>query len=121
MSKKQKFHFKKGVFTNNRGGTLKFLNLYCEHCKIHILLYQKDGPGHLKRLYLDRIVAPDSFVGLEELDIKDIPRLVCQNCGRLIAIPDIYKEENRKVYSLLSYTFIPKIGKGEYPVEKENL
>jgi hypothetical protein len=33
-----------------RGGYSRLLEIHCEHCSHVIALYQKDGPGSLKRL-----------------------------------------------------------------------
>lgn len=110
---KQKFKFINDKYRKNRGGTSKFLNIYCEHCGSFLLLYQKDGPGPLKRIYLDRIMAPKKLFDLQNQ--QEISNLICQNCKRIIAIPSVYKEERRKVYLLLAYTIIKKTGKGVYP------
>lgn len=109
----QKFKFKTDKYRNSRGGSSKFLNIYCEHCGTHILLYQKDGPGPLKRMYLDRIVAPQRLTDLQSANI--VPNLLCRGCKRLIAIPSIYEKEKRRAYALLAYTIIKKSGAGLYP------
>ena len=103
------------MYTENRGSHSQFLNIYCENCGSHLLLYQKDGPGPLKRLYLDRIVAPEELSNVQKL--KEIPNLICQKCKRLIAITTIYKRENRRAYALLAYVVIKKRGKRIYPPE----
>lgn len=110
-----KFVFKRDEQRNVRGGYSRFANIYCQKCRTHLCLYQKDGPGPLKRIYLDRIFAPEKLTGLEEKAVKAISDLICAGCERVIAIPGIYKEENRKAYMLFSYSFIKKISKGEYP------
>lgn len=106
----EKFQLKNDSFRKSRGGYARFLNIYCEHCSEFLLLYQKDGSGPLKRLYLDRIFAPKELVGLQ--DTKKVENLVCKKCQKLIGIPGIYEKENRKVYLLLSYTFTKKLAKG---------
>ena len=35
--------------------TLRLLDISCAKCDTHLFYYQKDGPGMLKRMYLDRI------------------------------------------------------------------
>ncbi|OGY28605.1 MAG: hypothetical protein A3A61_04335 [Candidatus Woykebacteria bacterium RIFCSPLOWO2_01_FULL_43_14] len=112
----QKFKLKKDSFSDARGSYSRFLNIYCDHCGSHILLYQKDGPGPLKRLYQDRVFAPQNIVSPS----KPTP-LVCSACRSLIAIPAIYEKENRPAYLLLSYAFIKKVGTGEYPPKKAKL
>lgn len=118
----QTFTIKRDKFKKNRGEYSRFLNIYCDHCGEHILLYQKDGPGPLKRMYLDRIHAPTEIAVLQTTkNIKDIPNLICRKCKRPIGIPSVYEKENRKVYLLLSYSVIKKVGKGIYPPEFQRL
>ena len=38
-----------------RGGYSCLLSISCEECGAHICDYQKDGPGILRRMYLDII------------------------------------------------------------------
>ena len=79
-------------------------------------MYQKDGSGILKRLYLDRIFAPDKLARLQNIgSIKLINNLICENCKNLIVVPIIYEKENRKAFHLKQGSFIKKISKGEYP------
>lgn len=54
------------------------------------MVYQKDGPGILKRLYLDRIAFPNDFNGKREL--------VCKKCKTVLGVPMNYKKENRAAY-----------------------
>lgn len=113
---RNEFKFKKDQYRNSRGGYSKFINLYCDHCGEHILLYQKDGPGPLKRMYLDRIFAPKQLADWQNTkNVKDVPQLTCDRCHRLIAIPAIYEKEDRSALLLLSCSFIKKITKGIYP------
>lgn len=97
------FTLKHDVYRKSRGGYSRFLVISCSHCDEALLLYQKDGPGHLKRLYVDRIHAPK---------IDGTKNLVCKKCKRLIAIPGIYEKENRPVFFLLSYAFTKKVSTG---------
>ncbi len=46
---------KKDKFRRDRGGSSRFLTIICTICKSILAQYQKDGPGELKRMYLDRI------------------------------------------------------------------
>ena len=108
-----RFKFIKNIYTENRGGISQYLNIYCEHCGDHLLLYQKDGPGPLKRMYFDRIIAPENLI--RAIRKKEVPNLVCNSCKRLIGIPSIYYKEKRPAYALLAYTVIKKRGKGMYP------
>jgi len=116
--KKQQFNLKSDKYRKTRGGYSSFLNIYCLNCKNHILLYQKDGPGPLKRLYLDRIFAPDNLTSLYlARDIKKIPNLVCPNCHFHIGTPYKYPKEKRLAFLLNPISFIKKVGKGIYPPE----
>ena len=118
----KKFQIKRDEFKKTRGKYSRFLNIYCSHCGEYILLYQKDGPGVLIRLYLDRILAPEKLSSLQSISaIEDIPQLFCRNCERLIAIPGIFSKEQRNAYLLLSYSIIYKISKGYYPPNEKRL
>ena len=88
-----KLAFKSDKFKKNRGGYSRWLVLNCEHCKNTICRYQKDGPGILKRLYLDRIA-------LENLPKNKAQNLVCKKCKTVLGIPMVYKKENRLAYRL---------------------
>lgn len=89
MSLKQ---FKNDKFKKSRGGYSRWLLLSCEKCKAPLLTYQKDGPGALKRLYLDRIENP-KFALLQK-------NLICRQCKNIIGISIIYEKEKRKAYRL---------------------
>jgi hypothetical protein len=43
-------------YRKNRGGWTRFLKISCNECGQFLFFYQKDGPGPLKRSYLDRII-----------------------------------------------------------------
>lgn len=105
----QKFKLKYDQYRKSRGGYSRFLNIYCNSCGCHVFLYQKDGPGPLKRAYLDRILAP------KELDTSV---LVCSNCGSELGKAYIYDKENRNAFLLNPSTFVKKIGTGAYPPKK---
>lgn len=112
----QQFDLKKDTYRKIRGGYSRFLNIYCSNCKNHILLYQKDGPGPLKRLYLDRIFAPSNLASLHLVkDIKKIPNLVCFDCHSYIGTVYKYPKEKRLAFLLNPISFIKKFGKGIYP------
>lgn len=117
--KKRTFTFIRDKYRDNRGNYSFFYNIYCENCGIHILLYQKDGPGPLKRMYLDRIIAPEE---LTYLDAQErLQNLECKQCKRMIAIPIVYEKEGRKAYALLAYVTIKKRAKGIYPPDISRL
>jgi hypothetical protein len=115
----QKFTLKRDVYRETRGGYARFLNIYCSACGTHVLLYQKDGPGVLYRLYLDRIVAPHEVATLQNVgDISRIPDLVCRSCRAVIGTPYIWEEESRPAYLLKDGSVFKKVGKGVYPPAK---
>ena len=76
-------------FSNSRGGWSRILDISCEYGH-HVCYYQKDGPGPLKRLYIDRII------GLNTSD----KTLECPKCAHELGIKTIYKSENRPAYRL---------------------
>jgi len=93
------YKFKKDEYQKNRGGTSRVLNVICEHCEKHVTFYQKDGPGILKRMYVNRFI-----------DIKPIcNELVCSNCKRQLGILINYKKENRPAYRLFAGSVNRKI------------
>ncbi len=105
------FFLKKDKYSKSRGGYSRFLNIYCHHCGKEVLIYQKDGPGELKRIYLDRIFSPMPLVNLQNLQIKKIQDLICKKCGRVLAIPYIYQNERRKAYRLFVGAVIKRVTK----------
>jgi hypothetical protein len=100
---KSKLSFKNDKFKKNRGGHSRWLELYCENCKEKLMVYQKDGPGILKRLYLDRIVSP--------LDLKTKKYLECKKCKTVLGVYTIFKKENRPAYRLFAGAVEKKIFK----------
>lgn len=106
-----KTKFKKDKYRESRGGYSRFLNIYCHHCDSKILTYQKDGPGELKRMYLDRIVAPENLFKLQNLPIKEVPNLICGKCKYTIAIPYVYPKEKRNAFRIFVGAIIKKLTK----------
>lgn len=93
------YKFKKDSYQKSRGGTSRVLDISCEHCACHIAFYQKDGPGLLKRMYIDRF-------------IDTVPNggdLLCDNCHRQLGILIDYKRENRPAYRLFAGAITKKI------------
>ena len=93
---------KSDKYKKARGGNSRVLKIFCSSCKTHILNYQKDGIGTLKRMYFDRIV------GQKIIENK---KLSCPNCKKLIAVPMIYKKENRPAFRLLVGVVVKSIAK----------
>lgn len=84
--------FKSDRFKKSRGGYSRWLLVFCENCKEPLLVYQKDGPGILKRLYIDRILNARP-VGKE---------FACKKCKTVLGVRMIYKKENRPAYRLFA-------------------
>lgn len=63
----RKVEFKKDKYRENRGGYSRFLEIKCESCRNFLALYQKDGQGPLRRMYIDRIFSPQNLVNLQKV------------------------------------------------------
>jgi len=92
--------FKSDKYKKVRGGYSRLLDISCARCGQHLCLYQKDGPGLLKRMYLDRIYESDKYSGLEKQPLKSIPNLICSGCGQTVGVVYIYEPENRLAFRL---------------------
>jgi hypothetical protein len=90
-----------------RGGTAHMINVNCAKCGKKILFYQKDGPGWLKRCYLNRIFGVEKWENLQHnLLLKnpaDLPDLIC-DCGHIIGTPMIHKD-GRLAFKLIRGSF----------------
>ena len=93
------YKFQKDKYQKNRGGTSRVLDVLCEHCKKHVAYYQKDGPGILKRMYVDR------FIDIKPIDYE----LICANCKRQLGVLINYKKEDRPAYRLFVGSVCKKI------------
>lgn len=123
MEQKQ-YRPRQDKFTEARGGWSTLLSIFCARCKTEVLLYQKDGPGELKRMYLDKIIAPDALA--EKVAacsaISDMAKLSCPNCKNLMGIPMVYEKENRLAYQVAPGGIIEKINKkGRFPSATGNM
>jgi len=85
------------------------LCLFCRVCKNKVLQYQKDGPGNLRRLYLDRIFTPKRLTNLQNKPIKKVKSLVCPFCKEDLGTPYIYKKEKRKAFKLYQDALTKKV------------
>lgn len=104
---------KKDSYQKARGKPKIFL-MHCGHCHCYVMAYQKDGPGPLKRCYLDRIHHPEIFEKVQHMkfDTKTAPKLRCSACRTILGFPMVYKKENRLAYRLKRGIFsIKKISK----------
>ena len=102
------FKIKKDKHLEKRGGTAKIIRVVCASCKKTLFYYQKDGPGWLKRCYLNRIMAPEKWEKLQYsiTEEKDLGNLVC-NCGEVLGSPMKHKDD-RLAFKLIRRKFIRK-------------
>ncbi|MBI5071889.1 hypothetical protein HZB93_03305 [Candidatus Falkowbacteria bacterium] len=92
---------KKDKYFRERGGKAKIIDLSCAVCGQYLFTYQKDGPGWLKRCYLNRVIISGQFLKLFDKKIKDqkeMKNMICQ-CGTLIGVPMCHKDK-RLAYRL---------------------
>ncbi len=87
------------AYSQARGGWSRIFDISCEKCSKHICYYQKDGPGPLKRMYIDRIKG--SF--------QQTKIFTCPNCGYVLGAETVYKKENRPAYRLFQDSVKKKI------------
>lgn len=80
---------KKDKYLATRGGTAKIINVSCADCGKNLFIYQKDGPGWLKRCYLNRILGPSNNFNFDNL--PSMSNLIC-SCGKIIGTPMKYKD-----------------------------
>lgn len=105
--------FKSDKYKRSRGGYSRLIDIQCAVCTEHLFFYQKDGPGILKRMYLDRIYDSNKYSGLESKPLKSIPQLNCPKCKILIGVPYVYEKENRLAFRLFVGGIIKKIVKSK--------
>lgn len=96
--------FKNDKYKRTRGGYSRLLSISCQKCSEHICEYQKDGPGNLRRMYIDRIVDPKVSILRKDLSCSK---------NHLIGVKIIYEKENRPAFRLLAESFIKKIIKAQ--------
>lgn len=84
---------KSDKYKKARGGSSRLLEIVCVKCKVRVCLYQKDGPGMLKRLYLDRMMEPSAPLTIKELR--------CSSCQAALGMYMIYEQEQRPAYRLV--------------------
>ena len=106
---KKLFVFKNDRYKRARGGYSRLLDITCAKCGKHLCFYQKDGPGILKRMYLDRIFKSENYSGLEKIPFNKIPQFICPQCKEIIGIPYVYKKENRFAFRLFVMSITKKI------------
>ncbi|NTU47019.1 hypothetical protein HGA88_05320 [Candidatus Roizmanbacteria bacterium] len=101
--------FKNDKYKQSRGGYSRLLDIECGACFHHIFYYQKDGPGILKRMYIDRIIGSEQYSGLENIPLIKIPPLLCPECHVLIGVPYLYEKEKRLAFRLFVGAILKKI------------
>lgn len=99
---KPKFILKSDNYRKSRGGYSRCLEVRCEKCKGLVCFYQKDGPGPLKRLYIDRILQPQIFW---------TQKFLCKKCKSWLGVAMVYKKEHRKCFILFQNSVNKKITK----------
>lgn len=92
--------FKNDRYKKTRGGYSRLLQISCQKCGSVICLYQKDGAGNLRRMYIDRINEPK--VSLARKD------LTCPK-GHLLGVKIIYEKEKRPAFRLFVDSVAKKI------------
>ena len=85
---------KNDKYRKTRGGYSRLLSISCEKCGSNICIYQKDGPGNLRRLYFNRIFFPEKLTQFEYKPLNAVPALRCPKCNEEIGTPYIYKKKN---------------------------
>lgn len=77
-------------YRKDRGGYARLLEISCSSCHKFICNYQKDGPGIIKRMYVDRI-------SNTEINGK---KIICPSCKNIIGSLGIYEKEQRPAYNI---------------------
>ena len=103
--------WKNDTYRKARGGYARLLAVNCATCGTHLFSYQKDGPGLVKRLYLDRIYQSNTYEGLQHRALKEISHLLCPQCGEHLGMPMIYQKEQRLAFRLFAGAVTTKIRK----------
>lgn len=117
---------KKDRFKQDRGGSSEFLDLFCSSCNTYFATYQKDGPGNLFRLYIDRITTPYKDIVGPFSNTGNMSALKCRNpeCQVEIGVPMLYDREKRLAYRITSSIHKRKNKRGTFPpveVKKEDI
>ena len=85
-----------------RGGYSRILTISCEKCGALVCTYQKDGPGALRRMYVDRISDPKVLLSRKDLSCPK---------GHLLGVKIIYDKEKRSAFRLFVDAVAKKITK----------
>lgn len=108
------FTLKNDEYRKARGGKAFLIELSCANCNAHVLTYQKDGDGQLKRCYLNRIMEPDALEKLQysAAEPSDVEPLKCPSCEVVIGAP-IRHHDGRIAFRLRRGFFAKKRIKNE--------
>ena len=90
-------------YRKSRGGYSRLLSISCLICGKQICFYQKDGPGNLRRMYIDRIL--NNKVPITGKNFKCPLR-------HLLGVKVIYEKENRPAFRLFVDSVEKKITRG---------
>lgn len=77
-------------FRQNRGGWSRLLKISCKVCNNFLFYYQKDGPGPLKRSYIDRIIKNKSPLKWKNEFV------FCPKCNSCLGFNEPYAKENNR-------------------------
>jgi len=83
-----------------RGGYSRLLKISCQKCSENVCLYQKDGPGNLRRMYIDRISDPKVSILKKDLSCPK---------GHLLGVKIIYEKEKRPAFRLFVDSVVKNI------------
>ncbi len=93
---------KNDKYKKARGGYSRLLRISCEKCGSLVCFYQKDGPGDLRRMYIDRI--SDAKAPLNGKN------LFCPK-DHLLGVGIIYEKEKRPAFRVFVDAVAKKIVK----------
>lgn len=91
---------KNDKYKKARGGYSRLLQISYQKCGSLICLYQKDGAGNLRRMYIDRI--NNQKVPITNKDLS------CPK-GHLLGVKIIYQKEKRPAFRLFVDAVVKKI------------
>lgn len=92
--------FKNDKFKKSRGGYSRLLEIRCQKCNKIVCHYQKDGPGNLRRMYIDRISNSDVSITGKNFSCPE---------GHILGVKIIYDKESRPAFRLFVDSVIKKI------------
>jgi len=94
--------FKNDKYKKSRGGYSRLLKIFCRKCDSLVCLYQKDGPGNLRRMYIDRIIDPQVSFFKKSFECPK---------SHILGMKIIYKKEKRPAFRLFVDSIAKKLTK----------